>query len=162
MEARDLALSLLRREPKNTEPLPIFMHAAEGAVDSRLAGVAQGYLSLNTKDKADRLFAWKAIVTHHPMAIAAETWITMRKDERADPDFLIPWLERLMAEDLGQEVERILGEAPAGRQIALFSATMPAGVTRIAERHMANGARVEIEMCDELVAARTAITEQTR
>ena len=44
-----------------------------------------------------------------------------------------------------EEVERILGEVPAGRQIALFSATMPAGVARIAERHMANGARVEIE-----------------
>ena len=43
------------------------------------------------------------------------------------------------------DVERILGEAPEGRQIALFSATMPAEVSRIAERHMANGARVEIE-----------------
>jgi ATP-dependent RNA helicase DeaD len=43
------------------------------------------------------------------------------------------------------DVERILAAAPAGRQIALFSATMPPEVVRIAERHMANAERIEIE-----------------
>jgi ATP-dependent RNA helicase DeaD len=43
------------------------------------------------------------------------------------------------------DVERILGEAPPERQIALFSATMPPEVTRIAQRHMAGAERVEIE-----------------
>jgi len=42
------------------------------------------------------------------------------------------------------DVERILGELPATRQIALFSATMPPEVLRIAERHMADAQRVEI------------------
>src|SRR5947209_4784389 len=44
-----------------------------------------------------------------------------------------------------EDVERILGELPAARQIALFSATMPPEVLRIAERHMADAERVEIE-----------------
>ena len=44
-----------------------------------------------------------------------------------------------------EEVEKILGMAPKERQIALFSATMPAGVVRIAERYLANPERVEIE-----------------
>src|SRR5687768_937064 len=44
-----------------------------------------------------------------------------------------------------EEVERILGEAPAERQIALFSATMPDEVTRIAKRHLRNPERIEIE-----------------
>jgi ATP-dependent RNA helicase DeaD len=43
------------------------------------------------------------------------------------------------------DVERILGSAPESRQIALFSATMPAGVLRIAKRHLTNAERVEIE-----------------
>jgi ATP-dependent RNA helicase DeaD len=43
------------------------------------------------------------------------------------------------------DVETILSGVPKPRQIALFSATMPAEVLRIAERHLANPERVEIE-----------------
>jgi len=43
------------------------------------------------------------------------------------------------------EVERLLSAAPADRQIALFSATMPDGVMRIAQRHLRNPQRIEIE-----------------
>ena len=43
------------------------------------------------------------------------------------------------------DVEKILGMAPPSRQIALFSATMPREVLRIAERHMPGAERVEIE-----------------
>jgi ATP-dependent RNA helicase DeaD len=44
-----------------------------------------------------------------------------------------------------EDVERILGEAPPSRQIALFSATMPPEVVRIAQRHMPDAERVSIE-----------------
>ena len=44
-----------------------------------------------------------------------------------------------------EEVERILSAAPAERQIALFSATMPDEVLRIAKRHLRNPERIEIE-----------------
>src|SRR5688572_19915243 len=44
-----------------------------------------------------------------------------------------------------EEVERILAAAPAERQIALFSATMPEEVLRIANRHLRNPERIEIE-----------------
>ncbi|HEY8711902.1 MAG TPA: DEAD/DEAH box helicase [Thermoanaerobaculia bacterium] len=43
------------------------------------------------------------------------------------------------------DVDRILGELPESRQIALFSATMPPEVLRIAKRHMPDAERVEIE-----------------
>ncbi len=43
------------------------------------------------------------------------------------------------------DVETILSGVPKPRQIALFSATMPAEVLRIAERHLVNPERVEIE-----------------
>ncbi|HEX8255906.1 MAG TPA: DEAD/DEAH box helicase [Thermoanaerobaculia bacterium] len=43
------------------------------------------------------------------------------------------------------EVERILSAAPAERQIALFSATMPDEVLRIAKRHQREPERIEIE-----------------
>lgn len=44
-----------------------------------------------------------------------------------------------------EEVEKILASAPAERQIALFSATMPEEVMRIARRHLREPERVEIE-----------------
>ena len=43
------------------------------------------------------------------------------------------------------EVEKILAAAPDERQIALFSATMPEEVLRIAKRHQRNPERIEIE-----------------
>lgn len=43
------------------------------------------------------------------------------------------------------DVERILGAIPAERQIALFSATMPQEIVRIAHRHMPDAERVQIE-----------------
>jgi ATP-dependent RNA helicase DeaD len=43
------------------------------------------------------------------------------------------------------DVEKILSAAPKSRQIALFSATMPAQVVRIAQRHLVDPQRVEIE-----------------
>jgi len=43
-----------------------------------------------------------------------------------------------------EDVEWILEQTPATRQIALFSATMPAAVKRIAQRHLKNAAEVAI------------------
>lgn len=43
------------------------------------------------------------------------------------------------------EVERMLSLVPKPRQVALFSATMPEPIARIAKRHLANPERVEIE-----------------
>ncbi|HEX6159252.1 MAG TPA: DEAD/DEAH box helicase [Thermoanaerobaculia bacterium] len=44
-----------------------------------------------------------------------------------------------------EEVEKILAAAPAERQTALFSATMPDEVLRISKRYLRNPERVEIE-----------------
>jgi ATP-dependent RNA helicase DeaD len=43
------------------------------------------------------------------------------------------------------EVERMLSLVPKPRQVALFSATMPEPIARIAKRHLDNPERVEIE-----------------
>jgi ATP-dependent RNA helicase DeaD len=44
------------------------------------------------------------------------------------------------------DVEKILAQAPAeGRQVALFSATMPAEIVRISERHLRNPERITME-----------------
>jgi ATP-dependent RNA helicase DeaD len=44
-----------------------------------------------------------------------------------------------------EDVEWILGQAPEGRQTALFSATIPEEVRRIADRYLENPVTVEIE-----------------
>ncbi len=43
------------------------------------------------------------------------------------------------------DVESILARAPEERQVALFSATMPAEIVRIAQKHLRDPIRVEIE-----------------
>lgn len=45
-----------------------------------------------------------------------------------------------------EDVEWILEQTPAGRQIALFSATMPAPIRRIAERHLNDPVSVSIQV----------------
>jgi ATP-dependent RNA helicase DeaD len=44
-----------------------------------------------------------------------------------------------------EDVEWILSQAPAGRQTALFSATLPREVRRISERYLTNPVSIEIE-----------------
>ena len=44
-----------------------------------------------------------------------------------------------------EEVERMLSLVPKPRQVALFSATIPEPIARIAQRHLVNPVRVEIE-----------------
>jgi len=111
VEARDLSLSLLQRVPNNNDPLPLLMHAAAGANDARLLPIARHYLQLNTKNKPDRLFAWKTVSNESPMGIAAHTWLEfVGEDEKNDADFLIAWLERLQTENLGHEIEGILAK----------------------------------------------------
>ncbi|HYE92624.1 MAG TPA: DEAD/DEAH box helicase, partial [Terriglobales bacterium] len=55
------------------------------------------------------------------------------------------------------DVEWILGQMPAERQTALFSATMPPAIKRIAERHLRDPQTVEIE---ETTATVPAITQR--
>ena len=51
------------------------------------------------------------------------------------------------------EVEAILAQLPASRQTALFSATMPAPIKRIAEKHLREPQSVEIEQSTAAVPA---------
>lgn len=44
-----------------------------------------------------------------------------------------------------EDVEKLLAAAPPGRQIALFSATMPPEVLRVAARHLPDAERIETE-----------------
>jgi ATP-dependent RNA helicase DeaD len=45
-----------------------------------------------------------------------------------------------------EDVEWILAQTPADRQVALFSATMPAAIRRIAQQHLKNPAEVTIRL----------------
>lgn len=104
-DARDLSLAVLRGDPKKSDALPVFMRAAAGAADYRLTGAASEYLSQKTEDKTDRIFAWNVLCEQSPMGITGMTWISLREEEKKDPDFLVPWLQRLMTENLSHLVE---------------------------------------------------------
>lgn len=100
VEARDLSLEVLRNSPQKDEALPVFMRAAAGAADSRLTIAARELLAGRTGDQKDQIFAWKVLCEQSPMGIAALTWLSFHEDERKNPDLLVPWLERLEAENL--------------------------------------------------------------
>ncbi|WP_299493521.1 DEAD/DEAH box helicase [Acaryochloris sp. IP29b_bin.137] len=44
-----------------------------------------------------------------------------------------------------EDVEKILDATPEGRQVALFSATMPAAIRRVAQRHLNNPVEIKIK-----------------
>ncbi|HEX2903258.1 MAG TPA: DEAD/DEAH box helicase [Jatrophihabitans sp.] len=54
-----------------------------------------------------------------------------------------------------EDVETILAETPESKQVALFSATMPAQIRRISQRYLSNAAEIS-------VAARTVTAANTR
>ena len=53
--------------------------------------------------------------------------------------------DEMLKMGFAEEVDKILAAVPDTRQIALFSATMPDEVLRVAKRHLRNPERVEIE-----------------
>ncbi|HEX6641442.1 MAG TPA: DEAD/DEAH box helicase, partial [Thermoanaerobaculia bacterium] len=53
--------------------------------------------------------------------------------------------DEMLKMGFAEEVDKILAAVPDERQIALFSATMPDEVLRVAKRHLRNPERVEIE-----------------
>jgi ATP-dependent RNA helicase DeaD len=53
--------------------------------------------------------------------------------------------DEMLKMGFAEEVDKILAAVPGERQIALFSATMPDEVLRVAKRHLRNPERVEIE-----------------
>ncbi len=58
--------------------------------------------------------------------------------------FVLDEADEMLRMGFIDDVEWILGQAPASRQIALFSATMPAEVRRIAQNHLRKPAEVTI------------------
>ena len=59
--------------------------------------------------------------------------------------FVLDEADEMLRMGFIEDVEKILAAAPEGRQVALFSATMPDEIARIAKRYMADAERVEIE-----------------
>jgi ATP-dependent RNA helicase DeaD len=53
--------------------------------------------------------------------------------------------DEMLDRGFAPDVERILAHAPDARQTALFSATLPAWVTRIATRHVRNAVTIEVD-----------------
>jgi ATP-dependent RNA helicase DeaD len=53
--------------------------------------------------------------------------------------------DEMLRMGFAEDVEWVLSQSPATRQTALFSATMPAAIRRIAKKHMTNPAEVTIE-----------------
>ena len=60
--------------------------------------------------------------------------------------------DEMLTMGFAEEVDRILGAVPAGRQVALFSATMPAGIRRVAEQHLVDPVRVSVTRQSSTVA----------
>ena len=47
-----------------------------------------------------------------------------------------------------EDVDKLLGGTPANRQVALFSATMPDAIARVAKRHLKSPKKIQVEQSD--------------
>jgi ATP-dependent RNA helicase DeaD len=52
--------------------------------------------------------------------------------------------DEMLQMGFAEDVDKVLESIPAGRQVALFSATMPAGIRRVADQHLVNPVRVAV------------------
>ncbi len=58
--------------------------------------------------------------------------------------FVLDEADEMLRMGFAEDVDRVLSSAPAERQVALFSATMPPGIVAVAERHLRNPERVAV------------------
>ena len=52
--------------------------------------------------------------------------------------------DEMLQMGFAEDVDKVLDAIPAGRQVALFSATMPAGIRRVADQHLVDPVRVAV------------------
>jgi len=52
--------------------------------------------------------------------------------------------DEMLQMGFAEDVDTVLERIPAGRQVALFSATMPAGIRRVADQHLVDPVRVSV------------------
>src|SRR5699024_11805083 len=52
--------------------------------------------------------------------------------------------DEMLRMGFAEDVEEILSHSPASRQVALFSATMPSAIRRVAQTHMKDPVRVSV------------------
>ena len=58
--------------------------------------------------------------------------------------FVLDEADEMLRMGFAEDVDRVLSDAPADRQVALFSATMPPGIVAVAERHLRNPEKVAV------------------
>lgn len=58
--------------------------------------------------------------------------------------FVLDEADEMLRMGFAEDVDRVLSSAPAERQVALFSATMPPGIVAVAERHLRHPERVAV------------------
>ncbi len=61
--------------------------------------------------------------------------------------------DEMLRMGFAEDVDRVLSSTPAGRQVALFSATMPAPIRRVAEKHLSNPVEVSVTRQSSTVAS---------
>jgi len=60
--------------------------------------------------------------------------------------------DEMLQMGFAEDVDRVLSDVPAGRQVALFSATMPPQIRRVAEQHLTDPVRVSVTRQSSTVA----------
>ena len=63
--------------------------------------------------------------------------------------------DEMLRMGFAEDVETIMTSTPAGRQVALFSATMPPAIARVAATHLRNPVRIQVSRPASTVAAVT-------
>ncbi|WP_334168944.1 DEAD/DEAH box helicase [Timonella senegalensis] len=65
--------------------------------------------------------------------------------------------DEMLRMGFAEDVERVFGEAPAERQVALFSATMPPQIRRVAQHHLKNPVEIAVARQSTTV---TSVTQE--
>ncbi len=76
----------------------------------------------------------------------------------ADVKFLVlDEADEMLRMGFAEDVDTIFGQAPKQRQVALFSATMPPGIRRVAQQHLSDPVEIAVDRQSSTV---TSVTQQ--
>ncbi len=97
-EARDLAFSVIQLRPGDLEAVRLASRAMQRLGDPRGGDAARFLFSHPAATNEDRRSGWATIAAEVPLGLVGHAWTTLDEAQRMDPGFLLPFVDRLLAE----------------------------------------------------------------
>ncbi len=118
-EARERAYQVLDFNPQAKTVYPVLLRAQDALADPRRTLVAQAIFADRDAKADDFHYAFGVMCRNAATRLAAASWYALGNEQKKDPKFVQPWLDRVMSEGLVGEAEQALALQPVPLAVGL-------------------------------------------